>query len=66
MAKLAQGAVDRVVAVVGDGGDAAVRRQVAQGHRLDQVVDVLLGEGQVDAGVALDLAAAGEVADAAS
>ena len=56
--------LDGGVAVVADGGDVAAA-QVLQHHALEQVVDVLDGEGQVDAGVALDLALALEVADAA-
>ena len=59
-----QRAVDRVERVVGDGGDHALL--VLEDHALDQVVDVADLEGQVDAGVALDLALALEVADAAA
>src|SRR5262249_14873764 len=60
----AQGAVDGVVAVVGDGGDTSLVREVLQDHALDQVVDVLLGEGQVNASVAFHFARTREVSHA--
>src|SRR5262249_40051862 len=54
-------ALDGDVAVVADGTDVAAIH-VAQGHGLDEVVDVGDGEGQVDALGALDGALALEVA----
>ena len=53
----------RRLRVVADGGDVAAA-PVAEHHRLQQVVDVLHGEGQVHPGVAVDLALALEVAHA--
>ena len=51
--------------VVADGGDASAV-EVFEHHALQQVVDVALGEGEIDAGIAFDFAARDEVADAAS
>ena len=59
-----QGAIDGVVAFVADGADVAAAH-VLQDHALEQVVDILDAEGEVDAGLALDLAFTLEVADAA-
>ena len=56
--------LDGGVAVVADGGDVAAV-EVAQHHALDEVVDVLRGERQVHAGVAVDGPLALEVAHAA-
>src|SRR5437660_772421 len=48
-----QGACDGCGGVVGHGRDLAAV-EVAQDHRLEQVVDLLGGEGEVDPGVPLD------------
>src|SRR5262249_11352100 len=53
-----------VLAVVADGSDLAAAG-VVKHEALEQVVDVLHGEGQVDALVTVDFALALEVADAA-
>ena len=58
MAKLDERAGDRLAAVVADGRDAAAV-EVLEDHALDQVVDVLLGERQIDASIAVDFAATG-------
>jgi hypothetical protein len=39
--------------------------EILQNHALEKVVDIRLGKGEIDAGIALDFAATGEVADAA-
>src|SRR5262249_48545235 len=63
--KALEGPLDGSVGVVGDGGDVAAI-EIAQHHRLEQVVDVGDGEAEVDARMALDTAFALEVADAAA
>ena len=60
-----QGPLDRIVALVADRTDVAFA-QILQHHAFQEVVDVLDREGQVDAGVAVDLAFALEIADAAA
>ncbi len=57
--------LDRGIGFVGNGGDMPAI-EVAQHHRLEQVVDVGDGKAQVDAGVVLDDALALEIADAAA
>ena len=57
-----QSAGDRLAAIVAHRCNPAAV-EVLQDHTLEQVVDVGFGEGQIDAGFALDIAATREVAD---
>ena len=50
---------DRLAGVVADGGDASLV-EVLEDHALEQVVDVALGERQIDPRVAFHLAASGK------
>ena len=59
-----QGFLDGVMAVVADGRNVAAAA-ILEHHALQEVVDVLNGEGEVDAGVAVHLTLALKVADAA-
>ena len=60
-----QGQFNRLQIIVGDGGDL-LAAAILDDHALEHVVDAFLGEGEVDAGLAVNLAFALVVGDAAA